>query len=573
MIPGLDRAVIDLGKDHERMSEQDACRQHATVARILERFFGPGDRRLEVQLLADEVGLGKTFVALATAYTILTVFRRRDGEEQLPDLKDCYRAALVVTPAGNHALTAKWHLEVEALRTRCSRDPSATHWFQARVCATPEELVESLRRAHDLRRDPEKAPCVLVCQANVFTRRLRDAGERLRFIAASLFRWWGNKLSNEERYQIVRRAAEVRGFSHWAERARWMSKGEYEVGLWDFREQEEYLAEPERRRQEGWYGWAQKVYDQTPFSYDEMAEALDRLARTEEGEALLYDERLRTRDGWDEPRGLLPYCKWVADRRGHADWYFHGFKDRLADLYRELCPFLMRRDLPLVVADEAHHWRHSQRQDCQAFRRFIAPFTRRLLLLTATPFQLHRDEILEVLATADSMEPAVGTQRVQALRSLRDGLAEAMRASEEAGRAFSQEWGRLANQFVRLDGNSQVVISRLPGEEDPRTQEISRYWESLRSLSGGERNLAFAQPGPDLRHPNRGRPHGRSGVGCAVAGPGQGRGGRRGPIRAATEANVRRFESEPIRGNCMRRSSVTAHCSRSTISPHHRRAM
>lgn len=462
MIPRLDRTVIDLGKDRERMSEQDARRQHATVGRILERFFGHSDVRLEVQLLADEVGLGKTFVALATAYAILSVFQRRDGEKQLPDLKGCYRAALVVTPAGNYALTKKWHREVEALRTRCSQNPSATHWFQARVCSTPEELVESLRRAHDLRRDPEKAPCVLVCQANIFTRRLRDAGERLRFIAASVFRWWSNKLSHEERYQIIRRAAEVRGFAHWTERARRVGQGEYEVGLWDFREQEEYLAEPEQRRQEDWNGRAQRLYDQTPFTYNEIAETLDRLARTENGQALLYDEHQRTRDGWDEPSGLLPYCKWIADRRGYAEWYFHGFKDRLAALYRELCPFLMRRDLPLVIADEAHHWRHSQRQDCQAFRRFIAPFARRLLLQTATPFQLHRDELLEVLATTDSMERAIGMDRIQVLQRQRDQLADTMRVSEEAGRSFSREWGGLADQFARRDANMQVATSQLP---------------------------------------------------------------------------------------------------------------
>jgi superfamily II DNA or RNA helicase len=72
----------------------------------------------------------------------------------------------------------------------------------------------------------------------------------------------------------------------------------------------------------------------------------------------------------------------------------------------------MKLDLPLVIADEAHHWRHSQRQDCQAFRRYLAPLARRLLLLTATPFQLHRDELLEVLATGDSMESAIGADRV-----------------------------------------------------------------------------------------------------------------------------------------------------------------
>src|SRR6516162_4549315 len=164
------------------MSEEDPRRQPASVNKLLNAFFGPPEVRSEIQLLADEVGMGKTFVALATAYAVLDVLRHKPAEEQPPDLKKCYRAVLVVTPAGNHALTEKWHREVEALRTRCSRDLEATRWFHSRICESPEDLIESLCRAHDLRRDPTKSPCVIVCQGNIFTRRMRDAGERSRFL-------------------------------------------------------------------------------------------------------------------------------------------------------------------------------------------------------------------------------------------------------------------------------------------------------------------------------------------------------------------------------------------------------
>jgi hypothetical protein len=153
------------------MSDEDPGRQPASVNKLLDAFFGSPKARTEIQLLADEVGMGKTFVALATAYAVLDVLRHKPGEEQPPDLKKCYRAVVVVTPAGNHALTEKWHREVEAFRTRCSRNVDATRWFQSRICTTPEDLVESLCRAHDLRRDPTKSPCVIVCQGNIFTRR------------------------------------------------------------------------------------------------------------------------------------------------------------------------------------------------------------------------------------------------------------------------------------------------------------------------------------------------------------------------------------------------------------------
>jgi hypothetical protein len=229
---------------------------------------------------------------------------------------------------------------------------------------------------------------------------------------------------------------------------------------------------------------------------------LDEYALTPEGEDFLHGGGERVREGSIEPRGLLLYCKWVADRKGYPEWYFKGFKDRLLDLYRELIPSLlknMRLDLPLVIADEAHHWRHAQRQDCQAFRRYLAPLARRLLLLTATPFQLHRDELLEVLATGDSMEPAIGADRVASLRARRDQLAEAMSASEETGRAFSREWGALAEQIARIDRNLSTTEGRLPAEEDPRTQEIEKQWSALRALAGQEREVVLQRVPGALR--------------------------------------------------------------------------
>lgn len=60
MIKLSDLRSLDLGQDRERVTPEDAERQHATVDHILEAFFCPGHKRREIQLLADEVGLGKT---------------------------------------------------------------------------------------------------------------------------------------------------------------------------------------------------------------------------------------------------------------------------------------------------------------------------------------------------------------------------------------------------------------------------------------------------------------------------------------------------------------------------------
>src|ERR1700693_1426380 len=110
----LDPVVIDLGKDRDRMTVKAANEQHASVNRLLGAFYGPIDERREVQLLADEVGLGKTFVALAVAYATLAALREKIPPPCVADLANAYRAVVVMIPQGNHALAAKWGDEVGA---------------------------------------------------------------------------------------------------------------------------------------------------------------------------------------------------------------------------------------------------------------------------------------------------------------------------------------------------------------------------------------------------------------------------------------------------------------------------
>ena len=61
---------FDLGRDRTRIKDaRDGLRQQQTVDVLLHRFFNPRqNQRFEIQVLADEVGMGKTFVALGVAY-------------------------------------------------------------------------------------------------------------------------------------------------------------------------------------------------------------------------------------------------------------------------------------------------------------------------------------------------------------------------------------------------------------------------------------------------------------------------------------------------------------------------
>lgn len=81
-----------------RISSEDACRQTNTAVEIL--------RRLRTQpglILADEVGMGKTFVALAVAVSVALNDHQR-------------RQVVVMVPP---SLKEKWPRDLEVFRERC----------------------------------------------------------------------------------------------------------------------------------------------------------------------------------------------------------------------------------------------------------------------------------------------------------------------------------------------------------------------------------------------------------------------------------------------------------------------
>src|SRR6266478_6412876 len=119
-----------------------------------------------------------------------------------------------------------------------------------------------------------------------------------------------------------------------------------------------------------------------------------------------------------------------------------------------------------------------------------------MLLMTATPFQLNHQETINVLNVIDHMEGSLGRHRVEVLQSLRTRLAAKMLSSAEAGKAFSREWGALADQF------SLVGPAYEPGEltfqdgNDPRTARLRDLWM--------KNDPAAGLPGEDVPTPLRG---------------------------------------------------------------------
>ena len=262
----LDTHVLDLGHDQERMTETDADRQVRTVNRLLASFYGSSNDKCEVQLLADEVGLGKTYVALAVAHTTLAALRQSTPPPQIADVRDGYRAVVVVTPQGNHALAEKWTTEVGAMVSRCGRDQAALSWFKSVRCYTPEDLLIALRKASDRRRKPGTVPTVLICEVGIFTKRIRESGAKLRFLSAALFQWLGNAVPHEVRRHVIRRAAEVPGYERLGRRST-ATSNELNCGI-STRTGDICRSMPTIQLRYEFDDWS--AFETVPFTYDEM---------------------------------------------------------------------------------------------------------------------------------------------------------------------------------------------------------------------------------------------------------------------------------------------------------------
>ena len=72
-----------------------------------------------------------------------------------------------------------------------------------------------------------------------------------------------------------------------------------------------------------------------------------------------------------------------------------------------------------------------------------------------------------MLKVIEHMEPAIGSERVALLVRMRDRLAQCMESAEKAGRAFSREWGSLADQLGRWDPSLREAGNMLHVEDDP----------------------------------------------------------------------------------------------------------
>jgi hypothetical protein len=166
--------TLNLGADRTRMKDaSDVQRQNETARVLLQRLYDASSPDFsELQLLADEVGMGKTFVALAVAYSVLEAYPWRGA------LAGCYHKVLVLVPQ-NDELFRKWNREVSEIVKRCAGDAhrdAAEQLFAPKTVERPDELVWALRCG---------VKRVVIAKTSALGARLKDEELKIRFTLAT----------------------------------------------------------------------------------------------------------------------------------------------------------------------------------------------------------------------------------------------------------------------------------------------------------------------------------------------------------------------------------------------------
>src|ERR1019366_1117475 len=166
------RQVFGNKADFSAQIAMDCERQSDTTTAILQRFFGAREcERREMLILADEVGLGKTYVALAVAISILDAIRRGEAPDGLPLNKP---AVLVLTPT-NDALFNKWMREAEGFKKDCARTDGDLGWLQ--ICSPTDNRSKSgnvIHLSERLRDATRSRPMLLIAKQSVLGAALHD---------------------------------------------------------------------------------------------------------------------------------------------------------------------------------------------------------------------------------------------------------------------------------------------------------------------------------------------------------------------------------------------------------------
>jgi len=428
-----------------RITKEDAVRQQQTAKEILHRLKNqPG------LILADEVGMGKTFVALAVATSVA-----------LTDVEK--RPVIVMVPP---SLKEKWPRDFQLFKERCL----PKHLADQIQGGSAERAVAFLKFLDD---PPERKKSIIFLTHGAMYRGLHDHWVKLAIIRKALLQY-GSPDS-------VRR-----GVNRFA--------GELLHKRWITRESEQVWSDLLDKPPEDWLAvlhdhGIDPEGDDNPENDDDpvpdlVIQALNRIDVSSVSSAI---QRIPVRK-----------TKYFKENLRKAR---NEINQELRRLWAE-CIGSLHYKLPLLVLDEAHHLKnphtrfsslfHVEEASSDADTISQGPLKgifERMLFLTATPFQLGHHELCSVLErfTAISWDPpTVPAGGCETYQDKIKQLLKQLDAAQEAAVRFENTWGRLRKEDL--------------GIKEKRTEDVDTWWHEINKKGLSEKAASPAIEGAIRRY-------------------------------------------------------------------------
>lgn len=442
--------IIRLGGVGEhKIPVEDGERQQETARSVF--------RDLATQpglILADEVGMGKTYVALAVVASVVRAIRGSG------------RPVVVMMPPG---LAHKWPREWDQFKALCCVRPDALAWVRDVYVHAPTDFFKVLDGSR------ERRPHIVWMTTGCFGRGLSDAWTKLALVRLARSR---TKMDDETKKKLCKWATTLIRLK----RKRRLTP-----------EIVERLLMSDLSR---WHGMlvreeilAEEDDDPVPQHLLQHQHEVDWSPLV----AVLRGEAIPGRRGSVSDRRL-------QEARG-------DFNDACQQVYWDWLSRVQWR-APLLVLDEAHHAKNDETQLASLLR---SEETRRLveggagsarpllwekfdrmLFLTATPFQLGHHELIRVLrsfAAAKWSGPTAPASTREAFLEAMDEVEKRLNVNRLSARRLDRLWGRLAREVaVRHAAGGDLAEgaavwwrgARAGGSDDPVDRELTAAIEDCR---------------------------------------------------------------------------------------------
>lgn len=433
----------------EQRFAEDWERQRRTAADILERL-----RTQEGVILADQVGMGKTYVALAVAVTQIL---------STPELGQ----VVIFVPA---AVADKWVREWRKFNESLLEPGTGI-----RCVPQPLRSGEDFLKALD--DPPERMHHIVVVTHTALTASLKDT-----FVQLALLHYATRNLRDGRGIELRQRIAKwSTGRSGLIRTARFTP--------------ERVAALLDTAPKKWWATWRSLTGEE--LADDPVPEALEAAARALPLRDLRTAiEALPVRSSADITRRLEKARATLAEAT-QATWTAILAATDL--------------DLPLLIVDEAHRLKNghtrisrlfAQRSDEDQTAGALAGIFRRMLFLTATPFELGHTELINVLSRMGAVRPLVPNP-VEPLEARLDQLKDVLTTAQSSALTLDAAWGRLGPDDLAVFDNWDPDSPPPAGSRS----EVREAWEHARIAVRARREMHCALRLWVIRHE---RPHRRS---------------------------------------------------------------